>query len=236
MSAVQRAAIYSGGYAHPFAETSALLAERLAERGMLASVDEALDSVLANLDGSTLLIVNALRWTMVQHEKYSPFRADFADRLGLERLARIESHVADGGALLAMHTAVICWDDQPGWRALLGGGWDWGRSHHPPLGEVEVSVSEHGARHGVAVRQGKLVDEAYHALDPAPDCAVWAEARVATGWQPVVWTRRHGQGRVAIDALGHDRRSLEAPVHDALLGALIDWLADEWDGHAVRPR
>jgi len=60
---------------------------------------------------------------------------DFADAApalaGLLRDAAIESTITQdiegGGGLLALHTAVICFDDWAGWKALLGGQWRWGR-------------------------------------------------------------------------------------------------------------
>ena len=134
-----RAQIYSGGYAHPFAESSAVLAKMLAAQGWTVSIEADLDAALARLVDVQLFAVNALRWTMVQHEKYVPHRAEHSFTMDDPQLAAIENFVTQGGRLLALHTAVICWDNQPGWRALLGGGWEWDRSWHPPLGPVAVT-------------------------------------------------------------------------------------------------
>ena len=220
-----RALIYSEGYAHPFAESSTALAELLAAQGWAVTIERSLDAALARLPEAQLFAVNALRWTMVQHDKYAPHRAKHAFAMADAQLAAMERFVAAGGRLLALHTAVICWDNQPGWRGLLGGGWEWERSWHPPLGPVTVTPSAAGRAAGLT--DFSVTDEAYHRLDPAADCTVLACAAAgdpANGPQPVAWTRNHGAGRVAVDALGHDAASLEEPGHAALLAHLIGWL------------
>lgn len=223
----RRALIYSGGYAHQFAESSAALAKMLAAKGWTASIETNLDAVLERLGDVQLFGVNALRWTMSQHEKYASHRAEHSFAMDDRQLVAIDRFVANGGRLLALHTAVICWDNQPGWRALLGGGWDWDRSWHPPLGPVAVTPNPAGRAAGLV--DFRVIDESYHWLDPAPDCTVLAWATTgdrANGPQPVAWTRRHGAGRVAVDALGHDAASLEEPGHAALIAHLIRGLDD----------
>lgn len=224
MTEAARAVVLSGGYAHPFAQTSAVVAGLAAEAGLAPEIHESLDEALTALPGARLLVVNALWWSMRQDEKYAPHRAAYARTLADGELAAMVQHVAAGGGLLALHTATICWDTQPGWGALMGGGWAWGRSHHPPLGPVAVSLTDAGAALSGA-SDFEVVDEAYHALDPAPDCRILAHATAGGTPQPIAWTRAHGQGRVAVDALGHDVRSLQVPGHAMLLRALIAWAA-----------
>lgn len=221
-----RAVLLSGGYAHPFAETSAVLAGLAAQAGLAAELHDSAESAVAALPGARLLIVNALWWSMEQHPKYAPHRAEHARHLADADLAAIGRHVATGGSLLAMHTATICWDTQPGWRDLMGGGWGWGRSHHPPLGNVDVALTPDGTRLSAGPAAFRLVDEAYHALDPGPDCTILAHATAGDAPQPIAWVRHQGAGRVAVDALGHDGRSLGAPGHAALLRGIFRWLLD----------
>jgi type 1 glutamine amidotransferase len=220
-----RAVVLSGGYAHAFAETSAVVAGFAADAGLAPEIHESLGGALAALPGARLLVVNALWWSMRQDQKYAPHRAAFARTLADDELTAMVRHVAAGGGLLALHTATICWDTQPGWVALMGGGWAWGRSHHPPLGPVAVSLTAEGAALSGA-SDFEVIDEAYHALEPAPDCRILAHAGAGGAPQPIAWTRTHGQGRVAVDALGHDVRSLTVPGHAALLRGLIAWAAE----------
>ena len=73
-----RAIIYSDGYSHPFAETSPILADLARGHGWSAAIEPSLDGVFARLEGDDLLVVNALRWSMTQHEKYAPDRDQWA--------------------------------------------------------------------------------------------------------------------------------------------------------------
>lgn len=222
-----KAVILSGGHGHPFPETSAALGAAAEACGLPAERHGEVDAAIAALASGDLLVVNALWWSMTQDEKYAPHRAAHARDLPPGAMDAIAAHVAAGGALLALHTATICWDTEPRWKALLGGGWTWGRSHHPPLGPVTVAPTAAGA--ALAGRSGAftLRDECYHALDPAPDCELLALAGAGADppAQPVVWRRQWEGGRVAVDALGHDSASLAHPAHAALLAGLLRWLS-----------
>ncbi len=222
-----KAIILAGGYAHPFAETGAALSN-LADRAGLASILYGeVEPALAQLRSQDLLVVNALWWSMSQHPKYAPHRVAHARDLPPGAMNAMARHVALGGGLLAIHTATICWDREPRWKELLGGGWTWGRSHHPPLGEVTVAPTAAGAALSGSAAPFALVDECYHGLDPGIDCEILAHAGAGGDppAQPVVWRRRVGAGRVAVDALGHDAASLAAPSHAALLLGLLRWCA-----------
>ncbi len=225
MSRSRHALLYTGGYNHPFEQTSPILTRIAQDRGWTVTAESDIDAAAASLEGVGLLIVNALRWSMTQDQKYAAARPQWAAELSDRTMDVLEAFVADGGRLLAMHTATICWDTQPRWRALMGGGWSWGQSHHPPLGDILVELTAEGRALSAGPAQFALVDEVYHRLDPADNCVIAAVATAQGGpQQPVAWTRTHGDGRVAVDALGHDARSLEAPAHQALIAGLLGWL------------
>lgn len=220
------ALIYSDGFGHPFAETSAILADMLRAQGWSAQVEGSIEVVLDRLEQIDLLVVNALRWSMTQHEKYAPHRDQWAFRLSSAQADRLDHFVRHGGRLLVMHTGTICWDSQPAWIRIMGGGWRWGISHHPPLGETSVRLTEAGRARSNGPSDFELIDEAYHHLSPSADCEILATAEGEEGPQPIAWIRRHGAGRVAVDALGHDGRSLRSPGHAVLIGAMLAWLGD----------
>jgi uncharacterized protein len=226
MSLRPTALIFSGGVGHPFGETSPVLAEYLEEAGWDARIETALADVIAGLPAADLLVVNALYWSMTQDEKYAPLRERWATYLGDEEIHAIDRFVRGGGALLVMHTGTICWDTQPLWREIMGGGWQWGRSHHPPYGPIRVKLTAAGERISDGEAEFELVDEAYHQLLPSPDCVVLAECDLGEGRQPVAWLREYGSGRVAVDALGHDVPSLTQPDHRALIAAQLNWLGN----------
>ena len=221
-----RLILYSDGYNHPFARSSEALAGIARGLGLDVAITADLADALAQLrQGRDVLGINALRWSMTQFERYAADRPHWAGSLSSADLAAMTSHVSRGGGLLALHTAVICWDNQPGWLDLLGGGWNWDRSYHPPLGAITVQPAPAFAA------PFETIDEVYHNLDPAADCEIIAAADAGEGPQPVVWRRQHGLGRIVVDALGHDERSLGAAGHVAILEAMLGWLCERETAH-----
>ncbi len=222
----KRALILSGGYSHPFSESSPALAGLLAAGGYYPSIEEDIDDAMAVLaDRPDLVAVNSLRWSMTQHEKYAADRAQYAYDLPDTHMEALADYVARGGRLFVLHVSTICFDTQPRWHEVMGGGWSWGRSHHPPMGRIEVKLTKEGAAITTGPACFELLDEAYHNLDPTPDCTIIATSEIEEGPQPVAWVRQYGEGRVAVDALGHDARSITASGHREMIAAQLAWLA-----------
>ncbi|TCK26380.1 ThuA domain-containing protein [Pseudonocardia endophytica] len=218
-----RAIVLTGGPAgssHDFRATTARLSDLLADAGARVEVHTGVEEAFAALPGATLLVVNALRWTMREPEHYRG-RAD-VDGVSPSDASRaaLTAHLASGSGVLAIHTAVLCFDDWPEWGDALGGAWVWGRSHHPPLGPpVDVRVEgPHPLTDGVG--GFRLVDEVYSDVDTAPEVVPLLTA----GGQPMLWAREHGGGRVVYDALGHHPPSYEVPEHREILRRAIEWL------------
>ena len=226
MSSAKSAVLFSGGVGHPFEQTSPILARLIDEAGWDCRIETDLDAALADLPAAGLFAVNALYWSMTQGEKYAPLRAQWARELQPGQMDAMETFVANGGRLFALHTSTICWDTEPRWRQLIGGGWEWGVSHHPPYGPITVDLTGAGESLSEGQSHFDLVDEAYHNLAPAADCTVLATADLGEGPQPLAWNRDFGEGKVAVDALGHDVRSLEQPDHAALIRAQLKWLSE----------
>jgi type 1 glutamine amidotransferase len=222
-----RALIYTGGISHPFEQAAPVLAQLLNEVGFAAVVSFDLNAIVAALqdDPQALLVIYALRWGMTQHEKYAPDRAQWALQIAEPARHAISGHVRGGGGLLGIHTASICFDDWAEWPQVLGGGWQWGISHHPPLGPVEMTLD---AAHPLA--QGlpnfSLMDEAYTQLAVSPAAAIVARVTAAGGVaEPAVWTHQYGAGRVFYDSVGHDGASLSERTHRQLLQRGARWAA-----------
>jgi type 1 glutamine amidotransferase len=215
--------------------SAAALTAVLDGAGLDTVVVEDLESGLEGLADAApdLVVVNALRWRM-GHPRYDEFRDQWAFSLSDAGRASLTDWVGAGRPLLALHSALICFDDWPGWGDLIGGAWDWDRSHHPPVGPVDVSC-----RRGSPLTEGlddfTVTDECYVDLRLGPDCDVVA-TMTAEGCdrQPACWVRHDAGGRVAASALGHDLRSLDDPAHRALLRRLIDWLLSDGPEGTVR--
>ncbi len=222
--------ILSGGVFHPFDESSQALAQILSERGIGSEIVGDVDTAARKIQQGNLdmLTINALRWRMQTSDKYEPYRTEWAYSAPEETRLALADFVRAGGALLALHTASICFDDWPGWGEILGGRWVWGSSHHPPFGNVSVEPS--GVSHAITagIEPFEVTDEVYHDLELQPDVEPLLFAKSANGGssQPVCWARRHGEGRVVYDALGHDAESLNQPQHRRLVLQAAQWLAD----------
>jgi hypothetical protein len=188
-----RNVLFTGGWAHDFDTHAPLLAAAIDGAGPdieTTTVDD-LDT-LAELVGAgvDLVTIYACRFRMLD-ERYTPEqRAEWAMEIPAATCSALIDHVAAGRPLLAVHTAAVCFDDWPEWSELLGGGWSWERSWHPPPGEMTVRlVGDHAIVTGFeadtsdlpvgaadAPVDGAIVDTAVVAQDlaeseqgPAPD-------------------------------------------------------------------
>ncbi len=151
--------------------------------------------------------------------------ADPATRPDPDDLDVVEGWVRGGGGLVALHTAVICFDADPRWRGLCGAAWSWGTSSHPPPGPVRVDRT--GPEHPVTVEVGafEVVDEVYLDLDLCDDVTPLLTTELDGSVVPLVWARGVGEGRVVTDLLGHDLASITDPSHGRLLGQALRWAA-----------
>lgn len=228
-----RALVLSGGPGHDCPTTSALLVDAIAPAGVRAEVTEDLDAGLARLDGFDLLVVNALRWRMLV-ERYAPLRARWQYHLPGEGRRAVRAHVDAGKPVLAIHTAAICFDDWPAWAAIVGAGWDWERSCHPPIGEARVAVRRDAHPIVAGLDDFALVDEIYGFMDVAADVHPLATSPHAGAEHPLLWARTLPSGaRVVFDALGHDQRSYDHPVHRTVLLRAARWVLGAPDGQVA---
>ncbi|HEX5191944.1 MAG TPA: ThuA domain-containing protein [Solirubrobacteraceae bacterium] len=217
------ALILSGGPNHDCAGTSAQLVEILVGVGVGARVREDIEGALAELGERDLLVVNLLRWRMLQ-ERYVELAPTYAISLSESARTRIERFVRDGGSLLAIHGAAICFDDWPGWGELIGARWEWGRSMHPPLGPVAVEVarSAHPIVAGLSERF-TVEDEVYSYLDRAADVEALMSAEHGGERHPLLWAREVDGGRVVYDLLGHHVGSYDPPTHRRIVARAALW-------------
>lgn len=226
--------LLTGGPTHPFAETAPLLVDVLAGQGVSTTVVTDPFEAFALLGTAEagrgprvdLVVVHALRWRMEQ-PRYASHRAEQAVAVSDDDLAVLDRFVRGGGGLLALHTAVICFDGRPTWRELCGARWDWDRSAHPPLGPVTVSPTVAGRAHEVTrgVEAFTLEDEAYGFLDEVEGLEPLLVADHGGRTHPLVWARSVGEGRVVTDLLGHGPPAFEHPAHRQILGRAAAWAA-----------
>ncbi len=229
---MSRHLILSGGPAHDFDATSRVLMDQLAEEGiesvLVTDPDDAFAMLRAAETGEDapidLFTVNTLRWRM-ETERYSYLRALQGFALRPDDGALMETYVRDGGGLLALHAAVICFDGDPTWRRLCGASWVWGSSSHPSVGPAEVRVTSPGRAHVLTEGLDDFVitDEIYGFLDQDDDLEPLLSASHGGREHPLLWARQVGAGRVVTDLLGHGVESLSHPAHRSILTRAASW-------------
>ena len=99
-------------------------------------------------------------------------------------------------------------------------------SGHPPYGPVEAHiVADHPVVAGLGSKLA-LDDEIYGGMDMR-QVEVLATARRAPDDedQPVIWTHRHGDGRIVFDGFGHNAQSIAHPGNARVIRQAIEWVA-----------
>tara|TARA_B110000093_G_C12798285_1_gene337662 strand:+ start:75 stop:764 length:690 start_codon:yes stop_codon:yes gene_type:complete len=216
--------ILVGGIFHDFHDSALALADVLKPLGLESRIENDIEAGLASLNQNpvALLTINALCWEMIG-DKYDSYRADWAMRLSPAGRAAIISHLHDGGALLGLHTASICFSDWHQWGDILGGSWQWGRSWHPPQEFVSLTPSRHPLMEGIAVFD--VFDELYSALElrAGIETLLIGNSTGSDVSQPVLWLNRFGNGRIVYDALGHDAAAVYQTDHAHALRRAVCW-------------
>jgi len=217
---MQTAAVLVGGWAHPAEQTGPALHAMLTSLGIEPTIVDHPDALPGALGHQDLLVIHGCFFQMLD-DRYT---ADQRDEFGYVSTPALRAGIGDwidaGRPLLAMHTAVLCFDDWDRWPSIVGASWDWTRSHHPPLGPLQVSFGDDPRTAGL--REFSVTDERYTDLVLLPDVDVLATAGSDGVEEPAVWVHRAGSATVVYDALGHDGRSLDHPDHRALLARLLE--------------
>ena len=65
--------IFSGGIFHPFDDTSKTLSTIIDNFGYESEITVDIEEGIRNIDKYDLITFNALRWRMLNHEKYIPY-------------------------------------------------------------------------------------------------------------------------------------------------------------------
>ena len=222
----------TGRYAdpwHPFAETSAALAELVRDAGFTVEVAEDPDAALAALAARVqLIVVNA-------GDPAGPGpgaeTAGGGDALRPEASviaageAALDAAIDRGVGILAMHAAASSLRDYPAFERALGARWLPDVSWHPPIGEAHVHVVGNHAIVEGGLADFAVFDERYTGLRLLDVIEPIAEHTEGDGRHPLVWAREFGRSRLVYDALGHDTRSYESTGHRDLIARALDWLA-----------
>jgi hypothetical protein len=220
----------AGRYAdpwHPFARTSAAIAQVVTQVGVTVDIAEDVDDALAGLEDSApdLLGLNigdpsGPRPDGTVDDARDPAR-DERSRAGLL------AHLAAGRPLLALHVSSTSLGYVPEWEDVLGGIWVPGTTMHPDLGDarVEVDTDAHPIVAGVA--DFEVYDERYSWMRVTTHVRALAWHEHDGARHPLLWTHDYPDARVVYDALGHDERSYRSAGRRTLLSRSVLWLLGE---------
>ena len=167
--------------------------------------------------------------------------------------ADLERFVAEGGGFVAFHAAVASFPKREAYNRMIGMGWRdarfGGRLAISLSGEIvrqpagEGHGAGHGARHEYALHTRAsqhpvmaglpdtwmhTTDELYHGMrGPAENVEILATAYspVTKLNEPLLWTVRHGKGRVFVTVLGHDAVALKCVGFQSTLARGCEWAA-----------
>jgi uncharacterized protein len=123
--------------------------------------------------------------------------------------------VRRGGGFLGTHSASDTLHDWPAYAELLGAEF---ASHPAPLSAtLTLEDRGHPATRGLP-SSFELHEEYYDFVAPPR-----ARILIAREGRPLVWSRRHGSGRVFYSALGHFEETWANPLHRRLLRRGLAW-------------
>ncbi len=133
----------------------------------------------------------------------------------------LADYVRAGGGLVAVHSGTAGYKDWPAVRSVLGGVF----TSHPPPCPVAVEF-----RRGHPLCAGldtpfAIHDEHYQIILDDPLADIFLHTRSTHGVQPAGWTRRHGEGRVAVLTPGHFAEVWLHPATQRLLENTLRWTA-----------
>jgi type 1 glutamine amidotransferase len=216
----------AGRYAdpwHPYAETSARLAELVVAAGFTVDIADDVDHAIANLtDDVSLLVVNA-------GDPHGPNPAGESVAAAeppvlTEANTALDAAIDRGLGILAVHSAAASLRDYPAFERALGARWVRDHSWHPPIGEAAVHIAgNHAIAEGLA--DFTVFDERYTDFRLDGVIEPIAEHSHEGIRHPLVWAREFGRSRLVYDALGHDARSYDSTGHRGLLARSLEWLA-----------
>lgn len=135
--------------------------------------------------------------------------------------------VNNGGGFVVSHLSSASFKDWPEFRQLCGRYWVMGKSGHGPRAPFTVKIEKSRSPITKGITDYQADDELYAKLEGDGPINVLATAD--SDWskknEPLVFTLKHGKGRVFHHAFGHDARALEGEQVRTILARGTQWAA-----------
>jgi type 1 glutamine amidotransferase len=151
-------------------------------------------------------------------------------KIDRELILNLDKAVQSGVGLAGHHGMADAFRDQTDYQFITGGQWV---AHPGNIIDytVEVAQPDHPLMQNIPASFPYRSEQYYMHVDPANDVlatttfsgehAPWVKGVV----MPVVWTRRHGEGKVFYSSLGHKPAEFENPNMATILRRGINWAA-----------
>jgi hypothetical protein len=195
---------------HDFDGTSGAIAAVLRETGLDVTIRPSGSAADEDFNAADLLVVNCGLGSPTGIDQVA--EASLVDLLGSDR------------PVLGVHASSNAFAALPAWQQRLGVRWVEGRSMHPPIGPISVSVGP-GHPIGAGLATIDTFDELYCALDIREPFSVAASHARDGEVHPLSIARdEQGGRRTVFDAFGHGIESYDSPSRCALLRREVDWL------------
>jgi type 1 glutamine amidotransferase len=137
-------------------------------------------------------------------------------------LEHLERFLQAGGGLLALHSASASFKEEPRYHDILGGRF----VGHGPVEAFVVQPAVAQDEVFGEVPEFSVRDELYrHEYNAANRIHFYTP--VDGEREPMVWTRRRGQGRVCYCALGHTASVMRHPRVHQILQRGLAWVSEE---------
>lgn len=142
-------------------------------------------------------------------------------RLTPEQVGGLLAFVARGKGIVALHGALVSFQENHEYMALLGARF----LSHPPIQDFEVTVADadHPITRGLS--DFTIRDELYLLTYERQSLHVLLQSSWEGQVVPVAWVRSFGRGRVAVLSLGHGPEAHRHPVFRQLVGRAVAWSA-----------
>ncbi|MHB0856486.1 MAG: ThuA domain-containing protein [Anaerolineae bacterium] len=216
--ATKRALMLLGGWYHDFAGFAAHLGPLVEKAGYGVETCYAMEDLLRLPTAGVDLIVSYTSFLKHREGQHDTFPECLSDAQALA----LAEWVRAGGKLLGVHSATVRGAyANPAQKALLGAAF----LEHPPQYSFTVYplLPEHPITAGV---EAFSVHDEFYIQAYASDLDVHMVAVDRGRAYPMVWSRREGQGRVAVIAMGHSEQVWDLPAYRQLIRQTVAWLEE----------
>lgn len=136
-------------------------------------------------------------------------------------LTALDAYVKAGGGLLGIHAATASFKGEPDYFSIIGGKFTGHGSSREKIEAVQKSAAIFDEMKSFTVQ-----DELYvHEMTQPVDVHFFTQKEGIC--HPLVWTRRHGQGRIAYVMFGHRASVFQCGEVGAIIRRAFSWIAGE---------